>query len=77
MYLSVVAFRATLTAHNPTSNDIISFSIWKASAMSANDWTRNPVVSSRRKKAMSMPSIMLMRVVLDHAILSVRMLSLE
>lgn len=43
--------------------------MWKASAMSASECTANPTVNSMRKKRISMPSITLMRVVLDHAIL--------
>lgn len=47
----------------------MSFNIWKASAMSARECTRNPEVSSSRKKATSIASMTLMRVDLDHAIL--------
>lgn len=41
--------------------------IWKASAVSASECARNPHISSRRKKAVSMAIMTLMRVLLDHA----------
>jgi hypothetical protein len=43
--------------------------MWKASAVRASEWARMPATSSRRKKAVSMIIITLMRVLLDHAIL--------
>jgi hypothetical protein len=45
--------------------------IWKASAINANDPTRSPTPSSRTKKAASMASITVIRVDFDHAILEV------
>lgn len=41
--------------------------MWKASAVRAREWARKPTMSSRRKKAVSIMSITLMRVLLDHA----------
>jgi len=67
-YLSVEDCCAALTAHNPTTREMISFNIWKASAISARLPTHIPVPSSRTKNAASMPSIMEIRVDFDHAI---------
>lgn len=41
--------------------------MWKASAVSASECARKPHISSRRKKAVSMAIMTLMRVLLDHA----------
>lgn len=41
--------------------------MWKASAVRASECARNPQISSRRKKAVSMAIMTLMRVLLDHA----------
>jgi hypothetical protein len=43
--------------------------MWKASAVSANECARNPDINSRRKNAVSMAIMTLMRVLLDHAML--------
>lgn len=68
---SVVAFCDAITAHRPMAREIISFSMWKASAVSANECARKPDISSSRKKAVSMAIMILMRVLLDHAMLEV------
>ncbi len=36
-YLSVVAFPAILNAHSPTNSDMMSLSMWKASAVNARE----------------------------------------
>ncbi|KAK1245732.1 hypothetical protein MKX07_004801 [Trichoderma sp. CBMAI-0711] len=41
--------------------------MWKASAVSARECARKPQISSRRKKAVSIAIMTLMRVLLDHA----------
>lgn len=41
--------------------------MWKASAVRAREWARKPAMSSSRKKAVSMTSMIFMRVLLDHA----------
>jgi hypothetical protein len=46
--------------------------MWKASAISAREWTAKPTPSSSRKNMTSMTSITLMRVDFDHAILAWR-----
>lgn len=46
--------------------------IWKASAINARDPTHNPTPNSRTKNAVSIPSIIEMRVDFDHAILKNR-----
>lgn len=43
--------------------------MWNASAISASEPTMKPLMSSTRKKTMSMASMMLMRVDLESAIL--------
>lgn len=45
--------------------------MWKASAVSASECARKPHISSSRKKAESMAIMILMRVLLDHAMLEV------
>ena len=77
---------AAFTAHKPTAKEIMSFNyissaqqdlkvtcvptIWKASAMRANELTHMPTPSSSRKNAKSITSIMMIRVDFDQAILS-------
>jgi hypothetical protein len=38
----------------------------------AREWTRKPLINSRRKKAVSMAIMTWIRVLLDHAILKVK-----
>lgn len=45
--------------------------MWKASAVNASEWTRNPLTSSSRKKAVSMMIITFIRVLFDQAISAV------
>lgn len=45
-----------------------SLTMWKASAIRAKECTIEPTINSIRKNATSIPSIMLIRVDLDHAI---------
>lgn len=45
--------------------------MWKASAVSASECARKPHINSSRKKAVSMAIMILMRVLLDHAMLEV------
>lgn len=45
--------------------------MWKASAVRASECARKPHISSSRKKAVSMAIMILMRVLLDHAMLEV------
>lgn len=84
--LSDVDRWAAFTAHKPTAKEIMSFNcrssaqqalqvpcvltIWKASAMRANELTHMPTPSSSRKNAKSITSIMMIRVDFDQAILS-------
>lgn len=62
---SVVAFCAATTAHRPMTKEIISLSMWKASAVKAREWARKPAMSSSKKKAVSMMIMSLIRVDLD------------
>lgn len=41
--------------------------MWKASAVRASEWATKPLMSSRRKKAVSMPIMILIRVLLESA----------
>ena len=50
---------------------IVLHTIWKASAINASDPTVTPTPSSRMKKAVSITSMMIMRVDFDNLILAV------
>lgn len=49
------------------SEDGRAQTMWKASAVRASEWATKPLMSSRRKKAVSIPIIILIRVLLESA----------
>lgn len=67
---SVETFWDALTAQRPITREMMSLSMWKASAMRASEWARKPVTSSSRKKAVSIAIMTLILVLLDQAIFS-------
>ncbi len=62
---SVVSFCAATTAQRPMMREMMSLSMWKASAVKASEWARKPEMSSRKKNDVSMAIIILMRVLLE------------